>query len=106
MITGQGSYATMILMIIWLAISLGFAIPTGISAAKRGMNSVGWGILTFFTWVTGLILFLLFAKPKADEVKCAVCGEKIPRVHVYCPFCGHRESKESAEINDEDLKGE
>lgn len=106
MMTGQGTGAMMIWFIIWLAISLGFAIPTGISAAKRGMNSAGWGMLTFFTWVMGLILFLLFAKPKADEVTCAACGEKIPRVHVYCPFCGYRESRQSDETNHEDLKGE
>lgn len=99
MATGNSSVLT-ILIILWLAGSLGFAIPTGISAAKRGMNPVGWGILTFLTWLSGLIIFLLFAKPKTEEVTCVACGQRIPQIHVYCPFCGHREMMES------DLKGE
>lgn len=99
MATGNSSVLMMVI-VIWLAGSLGFAIPTGISAAKRGMNAVGWGILAFLTWLSGLIIFLLFAKPKADEVACAACGERIPRNHMYCPFCGHRET------TDLSLKGE
>lgn len=92
MAQSSGSIIAMfIFMAILLTISLGFAIATGISASKRGMNPVGWGILTFFTWITGLIIFLLFAKPKIDVVKCLSCGKSIPRNHVYCPFCGHKE---------------
>lgn len=95
-----GDSGGLIFIILWLAISLGFAIPTGISASKRGMNPVGWGILTFLTWLSGLIIFLLFAKPKADEVSCEACGQRIPRNHVYCPFCGHQKTTELS------LKGE
>ncbi|MGN0474051.1 MAG: hypothetical protein ACI4IJ_03085 [Acutalibacteraceae bacterium] len=80
-----------ILFAIWLVISLCFAIPTGISASGRRMNPFGWGALTFFTWVVGLVIFLIYLKPKCDDVKCSACGEMIPRVHVYCPFCGHKD---------------
>ncbi len=76
---------------ILLIISLSFAIPTGISASRRKMNPVGWGALTFFTWLVGLVVFLIFLKPKCDDVKCVACGEWIPKIHVYCPFCGHKD---------------
>ncbi len=95
--TVQGAMAgigPIILTAILLGISLGFAIPIGISASRRGMNAVGWGVFAFFTWFTGLIVFLLFAKPKTDDMACSACGQRIPRNHVYCPFCGHRESIE------------
>lgn len=87
--------ALFVCIAILLTISLGFAIAVGISASKRGMNPVGWGILTFFTWIFGLIIFLLFLNPKVDDVKCAGCGKSIPRNHMYCPFCGYKEIKQN-----------
>lgn len=87
--------AMFVCMAILLTISLGFAIATGISASKHGMNPVGWGTLTFFTWIIGLTIFLLVLKPKIDDVKCISCGKSIPRNHVYCPFCGNKESEEN-----------
>lgn len=80
-----------IVFAILLIISLCFAIPTGISASRRKMNPVGWGALTFFTWVLGLVVFLICLKPKCDDVKCVACGQLIPKNHVYCPFCGHKD---------------
>lgn len=79
-------------IVMWLAISLAFAIPIGISASRRKMNQFGWGILAFFTWVIGLVIFLIFINPKCDDVKCSSCGEMIPKNHVYCPFCGHNDN--------------
>lgn len=88
---GMAGIGPIILTAILLGISLGFAIPIGISASRRGMNAVGWGALAFFTWLAGLIIFLLFAQPKRDNVICTACGASIPRVHRFCPFCGHQD---------------
>lgn len=90
-IAGAGTYVAAIttLVAMWLAISLAFAIPVGVSASRRKMNPFGWSILVFFTWAVGLVIFLIFIKPKCDDVKCVSCGEMIPKNHIYCPFCGH-----------------
>lgn len=87
----NGTFIVVFLLAVWLIISLCFAIPTAISASRRGMNPLGWGALTFFTWVVGLIIFLICIKPKCDDVKCPACGGMIPKIHVYCPFCGHKD---------------
>lgn len=80
-----------IIVVMLLAISLGFAIPIGICASRRGMNPVGWGVLAFFTWIVGLVLFLLNIQPVMNDMRCPFCGNLIPINHVFCPFCGHRD---------------
>ena len=80
-----------IFAVVMLGISLAFAVPTGVSASKRGMNALGWGALAFFTWLMGLLLFLLCKNPVIDDVVCVKCGSRIPKNHVYCPFCGYKE---------------
>ncbi len=89
--TGVSSNLLFMIAFILLAVSLGFAIPIGISASHRGMNAVGWGILAFFTWIAGLVLFLLHLQPVVTDMPCPFCGHLIPIHHVFCPFCGHRD---------------
>ncbi len=76
---------------ILLAISLGFAIPVGISASHRGMRPIVWAALAFFTWTIGLVLFLLNIQPIITDAPCPGCGNLIPIHHVFCPFCGYRD---------------
>ena len=85
------SFLFILLGFLLLAISLGFAIPIGISASHRGMNAIGWAVLAFFTWIVGLVLFLLHLQPVITDMQCPVCGNLIPIQHVFCPFCGHRD---------------
>lgn len=83
--------ALLILAAVMAGVSLAFAVPTGVSASKRGMNPLGWGTLAFFTWIVGVVIYLICIKPRRDEVICAACGNSIPRQHVFCPFCGHKD---------------
>lgn len=92
MIYSTSAAGYIIVLVIWLAISLGLAILTGISASHRNMNSVGWGTLVFFTWMFGLMIYLICIQPKADGVKCPSCGKRIPKMHNYCPYCGVKEN--------------
>ena len=85
------SIVFILLAVILLVISLGFAIPIGISASRRGMNAIGWAVLAFFTWIVGLLFFLFNIQPVNTDTLCPVCGNWIPMNHVYCPFCGHRD---------------
>jgi hypothetical protein len=89
--TGVSTIFFIMIAVILLAVSLGFAVPIGISASHRGMNPIGWAILAFFTWIAGLVLFLLHLQPVISEMQCPVCGNLIPIQHVFCPFCGHRD---------------
>lgn len=85
------SFLFILLGFLLLAISLGFAIPIGISASHRGMNAIGWAVLAFFTQIAGLVLFLIHIQPMITDTQCPACGILIPNQHVFCPFCGHRD---------------
>lgn len=90
MTSGASLLLLLLIAVILLAVSLGFAIPIGVSASHRGMNSIGWAALAFFTWIVGLVLFLLNLQPIITDTPCPACGNMIPIDHVFCPFCGHR----------------
>lgn len=85
-------YNFTVIAAIWLTISLAFAVPVAVSASRRKMNPFGWGILAFLAWIPGLIMFLIFMRPKFTDVKCTSCGQMIPKNHIYCPFCGHKDN--------------
>ena len=88
---GVSFISFLFLAVVMIAISLSFAIPIGISASHREMNAIGWAVIAFFTWVVGLVLFLLNIQPIITDVNCPSCGNRIPKEHVFCPFCGYRD---------------
>ena len=57
-------------------------------AKARGMGSMGWMILVFFTGFIGLIIYLL-ARTKGDKIPCPHCGNKRLAAMSTCPHCGH-----------------
>lgn len=61
-------------------------------AKARGMGSMGWMILVFFTGFIGLIIYLL-ARTKGDKVPCPHCGNKCLAAMSTCPHCGHSNLK-------------
>ena len=50
--------------LIGLIIALIVAIAVGNDAAKRDMNSWGWGIFVFLIMIIGLPCYFIFRKPK------------------------------------------
>ena len=68
----------------------------GISVAMALALEVPWGRIAErigyrHTMVVCNLLFLLCKNPVIDDVVCVKCGNRIPKNHVYCPFCGYKE---------------
>jgi predicted nucleic acid-binding Zn ribbon protein len=57
-----------------------------IDSKRRGMNSIGWGALVFFTLYLGLVVYL--ACRSDVPVECPVCGSHSLSDFKFCPFCG------------------
>ena len=82
------------------------AFWVGMDANRRGMNGLLWGLLVLFTFVVGLLVYLIVAqtagnggKPEpvaggtaaaraADARACGQCGGKVEAEFRVCPFCG------------------
>ena len=88
-----------------LVIVLAFWVGT--DANRRGMNGVLWGLLVLFTFVVGLIVYLIVVQgstspaspPSPAETvagargaiaagSCPQCGGKVESGFQVCPFCG------------------
>lgn len=90
------------------------AVFVGADASKRGMNSLGWAIGTFFLCIIFLPLYLIVRKPvmpppvpyppppgtyppqqpgalppqQAGSRLCSNCGKYHEVNARFCPFCG------------------
>jgi len=90
------------------------AFWVGMDANRRGMNGLLWGLLVLFTFVVGLLVYLIVAQtagngPKEQVVAggatsavpatvargrehdahaCGQCGGKVEAGFRVCPFCG------------------
>lgn len=100
-------------------IQIGLAIWVGMDAERRGMNGWLWGLLVLFTFIVGLIVYLIvgqtmgprpggstFARidspfgrtppPAANEPpttrgtgSCDTCHAEVLEGYKICPQCGH-----------------
>ena len=81
------------------------AFWVGTDANRRGMNGVLWGLLVLFTFVVGLIVYLIVVQgstsPAAAPAEaipaangaiatggCPQCGGAVESSFEACPFCG------------------
>jgi RNA polymerase subunit RPABC4/transcription elongation factor Spt4 len=79
------------------------AFWVGMDANRRGMNGLLWGLLVLFTFVVGLLVYLIVAQTAANGAKeqatsavlatvagaaCDQCGETVESRFKVCPFCG------------------
>lgn len=90
------------------------AFWVGMDANRRGMNGLLWGLLVLFTFVVGLLVYLIVAQTGGNGVKeqvvaegatsavpatvaragehdaraCGQCGGKVEAGFKVCPFCG------------------
>ncbi|MFQ6083248.1 MAG: zinc ribbon domain-containing protein [Candidatus Aminicenantia bacterium] len=56
-------------------------------AKRRGMNPWLWLLIIIFVpYFIGLIIYLLFRKPKLN--RCTQCGNLLPAEYIHCPQCG------------------
>jgi len=78
-----------LIMIVALAIQIAIAVWVYRDAKSRGMdNAVLLTIVTVFTGLLGLVLYLLM-RPKGNTVPCPSCGKKRLEGSTKCPHCGN-----------------
>jgi hypothetical protein len=77
-----------LIIIVALAVQIAIAVWVYRDAKSRGMeNAMLLTIVTLFTGVLGLILYLLM-RPKGIMVGCPSCGKKRLEGSTKCPHCG------------------
>jgi RNA polymerase subunit RPABC4/transcription elongation factor Spt4 len=84
------------------------AFWVGMDANRRGMNGLLWGLLVLFTFVVGLLVYLIVAQTSANGTRagtpaegggvsppahepprtCGRCGGGVEATFRACPFCG------------------
>jgi hypothetical protein len=81
------------------------AFWVGMDANRRGMNGLLWGLLVLFTFVVGLLVYLIVAQTSGNGTRerpapalpttvaagggaCPRCGEGVDTGFKVCPFCG------------------
>ena len=78
-----------LIMIVALAIQIAIAVWVYRDAKARGMdNAVLLTVVTVFTGILGLILYLLM-RPKGNTVACPSCAKKRLEGSTKCPHCGN-----------------
>ncbi len=70
------------------AINIAMLVWISRDAKARGIGSVGWMVIVFFTGVLGLIIYF-FARPKGEVEACAHCNNKRLKAMAKCPHCGN-----------------
>ncbi len=78
-----------IFILVMLGIWIALAIWVYKDAKSRGMdNAVLLTIVTVFTGILGLVLYLLM-RPKGNLVACPSCQKKRMEGSAKCPHCGN-----------------
>lgn len=87
-------------------IQLVLAAWVAVDAHRRGMSGFLWGILVFFTFIIGLIVYLIVTRagpspvpafpvsptappPAHSGTTCSQCQAPVQPEFRVCPFCGH-----------------
>lgn len=78
-----------LIFLVAIAIQIAIAVWVYRDAKSRGMdNAVLLTIVTVFTGILGLILYLLM-RPKGNTVPCPSCSKKRLEGSTKCPHCGN-----------------
>ena len=73
--------AILLFMLYWVLLALWVYAQ----ALKRKLNAAMWGIITLFTNLAGLFVFLIYWQ---GHQTCYKCGTLQNKSNVYCTFCG------------------
>lgn len=76
-----GSLAMLFFMIYWVLIALWVYAD----AAKSRQNAVGWGLITLFTNLAGVLVYVVF---KSLNQTCFKCGTVQTKCNGFCVHCG------------------
>jgi len=93
-------------------IQIGLAVWVGLDAQRRGMNGLLWGLLVFFTFIVGLLVYLIVTQwgPQSESAaspgapvgftaasgaaartakgRCPGCEAPLAPDFKLCPYCG------------------
>ena len=84
------SFSLIILCGILVAIMVMAGVLVASDAKKRGMNSLGWGLVAAFgPFLIGVIIYLVSRQPIVDY-NCSNCGEDVDKDANICPHCGSK----------------
>lgn len=78
--------ATLFFMLYWVLIALWVYQ----NAQKSKINAVLWGIITLFTNLAGLFIYLIY---KQNNQICFKCGAVQNKGNIYCTYCGTKLSR-------------
>ena len=81
-----GAIATLFFMLYWIL--LAFWVYQ--NARKSKINAVLWGIITLFTNLAGLFIYLIY---KQNNQICFKCGAMQNKGNIHCTYCGTKISK-------------
>lgn len=75
------SIMMLMFMIYWIMVALWVYQ----SALKARLFAPAWGLVTLFTNLAGVLVYLIY---RHTSVVCACCGAVQPRNNLFCTFCG------------------
>lgn len=76
-----GAVITLFFMLYWVFVALWVYQ----NARKSKINAVLWGIITLFTNIAGLFIYLIY---KQNNQSCFKCGAIQNKGNIYCTYCG------------------
>lgn len=76
-----GAVVTLFFMLYWVLVALWVYQ----NAQKSKINAVLWGIITLFTNLAGLLIYLIY---KQNNQICFKCGAVQNKENIYCTYCG------------------
>lgn len=87
-----GALITLFFMLYWVLLALWVYQ----NARKSKINAVLWGIITLFTNLAGLFIYLIY---KQNNKTCFKCGALQNKRNIYCTYCGTKISKTCKDCN-------
>jgi RNA polymerase subunit RPABC4/transcription elongation factor Spt4 len=81
-----GAIATLFFMIYWVLLALWVYQ----NSKESKLNAVLWGVITLFTNLAGLFIYIIY---KQNNQICFKCGAVQSRENIYCTYCGTKISK-------------
>lgn len=73
----------------FIAVFIGPAIWVFWNAQERGVSKpLAWALLVLFTWVIGLVIYLIVQSDGGRRLHCPACGSEVKREYTSCPGCG------------------
>lgn len=73
----------LLFMIYWIAV----AVCIYQNARKSKLSAPVWGIITLFTNLVGVLIYLIY---KHINSECSFCGAVQAKGNVFCTFCGNK----------------